>query len=96
MIRLLEEKEVRTRKPHNCEWCGEFIQRNTLVYYRSYIFEENPPISGWERFHALKMRPPISGWMHLECKEAMDETPNHILEQGWMPGAFNRGESELA
>lgn len=81
MIRVLEEKEVRTRKPHNCEWCGEFIQRNTLVYYRSYIFEENPP---------------LSGWMHFECKEAMDATPNHILEQGWMPGDFNRGESELA
>lgn len=75
----LTEREVRTRKPHRCEWCGQVIPKGTRCHYRSYIWDGELQ---W-------------GWSHFECWDAQQESDHEILAAGWMPGDFERGEPAL-
>lgn len=40
MITELTNKQVTTRIPHRCAWCGEQIEKGSRAQYRVYIFED--------------------------------------------------------
>jgi hypothetical protein len=63
------------RKRHRCSWCDTRI-------------EVGEPYKRWRYFDdgdvgTIKMHP--------ECHEAMEAAPNHLVDEGWMPGEFPRG-----
>jgi len=72
----LKSKTVKTKKLHQCEWCGQRIALAENCYYRAYIFDGDF----------------INGWMHNECREAMDATDSYDLAEGWIPGDYDRPE----
>lgn len=75
----LSDKTVTTRKPHECGWCGERIEKGDLAQARYYIWENGP----------------ASDWMHPECYTAMCTYPDQQdLWDGWIPGEFIRGRWE--
>ncbi len=76
---LLQDKDVRTRKLHSCEWCGEAIPAGSCVNFRAYIFEG-----------ALN-----SGWQHLECNAAMHLYLGYDDDDGFDVGSFMRGTCTL-
>lgn len=48
-------REVKVRKPHQCEWCGERIDRGEKAMYRVYVFDDFT--TGWmhpECFEAME------------------------------------------
>lgn len=65
-----------TKKKHFCEWCNTRVDAGSYAYRRVYVFDGD--------FNC--------GYMHEECAKAMEQTSNEILQDGWMPGDFNRGE----
>ena len=68
-------REVKTRKPHSCEWCGEIVEKGERAYYRAYT----GPYGDF-----------VWGWQHPECFLAMMfGDVSHFDE--WMPGDFARG-----
>ncbi len=80
MYVLLKSKIVKTCKKHDCAWCGEEIPIGSKVPYRSYIFDY-PGIT--------------TDWMHTECEEAMKNSGEYELEDGWDFGTNERGEPLL-
>ena len=80
MYTELQEKEVIVRKPHECEWCAQRIDKGERAHYRSYVWEG-------------EMR---SGWMHIECWDAMGKEETRNLQDGWSPGDYKRGSTEAA
>jgi len=38
-MREIQNKQVTTRRVHNCAWCGEQIQIGEAAQYRVYIFD---------------------------------------------------------
>lgn len=50
------DKQVKTRKPHFCVWCGENILVGDQAQYRSYIFD----------------RCFRRDWLHPECNQSMN------------------------
>ena len=78
-VELSAPRQVTTRKPHRCGWCNERIPAGTSeIWSRSYIWEDGPQ----------------SDWMHPECYEAMMSLDPGELQEGWMPGDFERGQTE--
>lgn len=75
----LRSSEPIARKGYNCEWCAERITKGEKHAYRSFI---------WEGDFS-------TGRMHFECRAAMYEVPNDELEEGWNPGDYPRGKSEV-
>ena len=77
----LSDKEVTTRKPHVCAWCGTRIEKGERAQSRSYIWDNGPQ----------------SDHMHPECYAAMKSYPEPSeLWDGWMTGEFKRGSHEAA
>jgi len=72
---IREPKEVKLRKPKQCEWCGEQILAGENAVARVYKYDGD--------FHDERSHP--------ECYEAMGEAPNYLLMDGWTPGDFERG-----
>lgn len=72
----LQAKDVKPRKPHRCEWCATIIEKGERCFYRAYVWQGD--------FN--------SGYMHFDCKEAMQKSDRYVLEEGWQPGEFKRGE----
>lgn len=80
MITLTAPHTITTRKAHRCAWCNEVIPTATSgVWSRSYIFQDGPQ----------------TDWMHPECWSAMGEVDASVLADGWAPGDFARGDSEV-
>lgn len=76
---LREPIKVKPRKRHQCEWCGEAIEKGEQCISRSYVMDGEIQ----------------SEWQHIECHDACNEVMAHNcgpLE--WMPGEFKRGTSE--
>lgn len=57
MYQEIQNKEVKTRKPHHCEWCAAFIPEGSYVRYR--VFKFNGDFN--------------YGWSHDDCYRAMCE-----------------------
>jgi hypothetical protein len=64
------------RKDHQCEWCGEQIDKGAEHFHRTYIFEGT--------FN--------DGRMHMECMKAMDESDQDAIRDGWDVGDNKRGQ----
>lgn len=76
---LREPIEVKPRKRHQCEWCGEAIEKGERCISRSYIFDGEIQ----------------SEWQHVECYAACSEVLSSSTGPiDWMPGEFKRGTSE--
>lgn len=73
-------KEVTCRKSHSCGWCAERVDVGERARYREYLFDGQ-----WVHDH-----------MHMECYNAMMDTPMIELQDGWMPGDYLRGLTEWA
>ena len=58
----LKCKKVKTRKPHRCVWCGEWVGVGDEAQYRSYVFEGHLN----------------SDYLHPECYEAMKKDPDDL------------------
>lgn len=71
-------KDVVTRTPHQCEWCGDDILCPAPAHYRSYLFDGDF----------------VSAWTHPECWSAMDEADHRDLAEGWEFGEYKRGSTE--
>ena len=67
----------RTRKKHQCAWCGRIIEVGSEAHYRSYIFDD-----------AFQ-----TDYMDRECRDAMIDSDIRDLEYGWSPGDFQRGKN---
>lgn len=52
------DKKVTTRKPHDCAWCGEIVEKATTAYAGATLDDG-------------KIFPT---WLHPECKAALDES----------------------
>jgi len=63
-VELRPAKEVTTRKPHHCEWCGEEILTGERVISRAYIYGNGPQ----------------SRWQHQECYDAMYEIASDLYD----------------
>ena len=61
-MRTLSDKEVKTRKWHQCVWCGEGLEAGETAQYRSYIFQGD--------FTA--------DYLHPECYDAMYLFPGDL------------------
>jgi hypothetical protein len=72
----LTNKAVTAAKNHQCCWCGESVKAGSVAQYRAYKF--------YGEFQA--------DYLHAECYEAMRETDDFILEDGFFPGDFERGK----
>jgi hypothetical protein len=72
----LQNKPVKTRKNHWCEWCGERIDSGQQAQYRAYVFDGDF----------------ISSWQHPECFAAMNVSDRMELAEGWEFGGFERGK----
>lgn len=72
----LKNKSVKCRKEHVCCWCGARIEVGENAQNRSYVFDGN--------FN--------NDYLHPDCNDAMIDTDNHYLEDGWEFGMFNRGQ----
>jgi hypothetical protein len=64
MYREIQNKEVKTRKPHYCGWCGSFMSVGSYARYRVYVF--NGDFS--------------RDWMHDDCCRAMQEISDTLPE----------------
>lgn len=73
----ISSSHPKARKEHRCEWCNQKILKGEKHFHRSYRFEGN--------FN--------NGRMHLECELAMDKSDHGDLQDGWIPGDPNRGET---
>lgn len=69
---------TKTRKPHNCVWCGEHIPVGSPTQFHSGTFEGD--------FY--------SGHMHPECHRAWADAPYDLHGEGFCPGDFKRGTTE--
>ena len=78
MVTELRTKEVITRKPHQCEWCGEQIAKGEKAQARGYVNDGDM----------------VSSHQHPECYQAMQGVDNWELEEGWFPGDYMRGSDE--
>ena len=76
----ISEREVTTRKPRICEWCGQRIEAGTRATNRVYKFDGD--------FH--------NNYCHPECFTAMSKADHHELCEGWSPGDWQRGRAEPA
>lgn len=79
MYTPIQEKLVKTRVEHRCEWCDEDVDKGTTAFYRAYVWEGD--------FN--------SGYMHEECRAALLKAPADLIEEGWTPGEFKKGTHEL-
>lgn len=68
--------EVQCRRNHGCEWCNETVSKGEKAQYRVYVFEGD--------FN--------TGWMHPECWRAMEDSPNDVISERWVPGEPQRGK----
>ena len=73
----LQSKAVLTRKPHQCEWCGDVIAAGKHAQYRVLIF----------------LGEFIHGWQHSECFTAMNKSNPDWLAEGWTEGENLRGKA---
>ena len=62
-----------------CKWCAGRIEKGERANHRVYVLDGD--------FH--------SEYMHPECNAAMNESDNDYLQDGWMPGDFERGQAAL-
>ncbi len=69
----------KTRKQHECWWCGTKIEAGSVAHYASGLGCEGDFSSG----HA-----------HPECQAAIDSMPYNELCDGWFPGDFARGRTD--
>lgn len=74
----LADEWVTTRKVHQCDWCGELIEKGTKARRRVGIFEGDF----------------CEGRQHPECYAAMEDAPHDVVCEGWMAGDFPRGSNE--
>jgi len=77
-VTMFRDKIVNTIKPHPCCWCNEAIDTGSNVRYRTYPWDEGI----------------TSEWWHPECWAAMKQVPYDELEEGFLPGDYNRGGTE--
>ena len=75
--RSLTDKQIIVRKNHMCEWCAETVFKGETARYRSYVFDGEM----------------TSGHLHTECYDALTNSDNSAICEGWMPGDFERGVS---
>lgn len=75
--RSLTEEKRVTCKDRMCEWCSETIYKGETCQYRAYVF-------GGEF---------TSGYLHTECFDALCDSDNKAVCDGWMPGDWERGVS---
>lgn len=75
-FRSLTDKEVTVRKARRCGWCSERIDKGQKARYRTYVFDGEF----------------TSDHMHPECYDAMGQSRNDVICEGWMPGDFERGQ----
>ena len=71
----IQEKRVRVRKAHSCEWCSEEIERGSYAMRRVYRFQGV--------FNDARM--------HQECYDAYRDSDHKDVCDGWIPGDFERG-----
>lgn len=72
----LTNKEVKTRKHRNCDWCGEPISAGDVVRYRTGIVDGD--------FYTV--------YEHVECYKAVQKTDNHFFyDEGYTPYEQLRG-----
>lgn len=74
-MKTLTCKEVKGRKNYRCDWCNGNIEKGLKHYYRAYKFEGDF----------------ITDRMHSECFWAMVKSDHRVIENGWIPGEFERG-----
>ncbi len=75
----ISSKNVKVRKEHQCEWCGEPINKGDEAHYRAYRFEGD--------FN--------SSYSHPECRDAMNDVPIWDENDSFTLGQFKRGTFEL-
>ena len=78
-IRETRVKQIRCRKSHACEWCGERIQSGEEAWSRT--------VFGLDAIGTFRS--------HLDCHSAMDKSAEAMrkdLFYEWYPGDFKRGE----
>ena len=78
MFTEFECKKLKTRKPHQCAWCGEEIEKAEMVNYRRYIVEDDF----------------IHEYCHLECWDASLDLQDSTEIEGYDFGQFYRGSTE--
>jgi len=69
---------TKTRKVHNCEWCGQDIEIGSDAHYRFYVFDGSNQ----------------SAYMHSECKRGCEWAHldrQSDLSDGWELGQYDRG-----
>ena len=72
----LQNKEVKTRKDHDCIWCGESVPKGSIAQYRSGIWEGQM----------------TSDYFHPECYSAMCRTDIDYIDcDGFEPYNHGRG-----
>ena len=79
MYESIREKEVVTRKSHQCCWCGEPIESGSIAYSRTYNMDGD-----------IK-----SDHMHHECNVASMRVVSEegcFIE--WQPGDYPRGSTD--
>ena len=79
MYEFIRQNVVKVRKQHYCAWCEELIASGETAQYRVYVWEGE--------FN--------SEYQHPGCYAAMLKAPADLIEEGWIPGMFIRGTSDL-
>jgi hypothetical protein len=70
---------LKTKKDHQCAWCGEKIKSGESAQYRVYVFDD---------FTRDWMHPECYGAMGKLPRD------DWAYQEGWMPGDFKRGTTE--
>lgn len=70
---------VKVRKNHICVWCEDLILIGETAQYRVYKWEGDFQYD----------------YQHTECHKAMLNAPADLIEEGWFPGEFIRGTSDI-
>lgn len=76
MYQEIRSDEVKCRKSHACEWCGELINVGEKAFSRAYMWEGD--------FH--------SDYMHPECVQGMRKSDREEMMDGFKPGNQLRGD----
>jgi hypothetical protein len=75
MSQTTETRQVKARKRHRCDWCGQHIE----------VGEIHPVYTAFFEGTATRIR------MHAECRKAMDAVTAKEGWIEWMPGDYTRG-----